>query len=121
MKQATVKTLGAAAMGAAIAVTGAGSASAVGLDGVQETAGDLVRTLPVDDTADKLPGESGEIVKTGAKVLTGESASLPLTADTLSHTTEDASTSTTTTGDESQLLGGLPLDQLTSGGLPLDL
>jgi hypothetical protein len=116
MKQATVKTLGAAALGAAIAATGAGSASAVGLDGVQETAGDLVHTLPVDETADDLPGDGGEIVRTGTKVLTGKNSTLPLASDALSHTTQGGSV----TADPGQLLGGLPLGgSLTGGGLPL--
>ncbi|MGP3966975.1 ATP-binding protein [Streptomyces sp. 6N223] len=120
MKQATVKTLGAAALGAAIAATGAGSASAVGLDGVQDTAGNLVRTLPVEETADDLPGESGEIVKTGTEVLTGENAELPLASDALSHTTQGES-STSSSTDPNQLLGGLPVGELTGGGLPLPL
>jgi hypothetical protein len=115
MKQATVKTLGAAALGAAIAAAGAGSASAVGLEGVHETAGDLVHTLPVEEAADDLSGESGEIVRTGTKVLSGSNSTLPLASDPLSHTTQGGSLTT----DPGQLLGGLPLGSLTSAGLPL--
>jgi hypothetical protein len=117
MKQATVKTLGAAALGAAFAAAGAGTASAVGLDSVQATAGDLVRTLPVEDTADKLPGDSGEVVTTGAKVLAGDDATLPLASDTLSHTAQTSGGNSAVPGDPSSLLGGLPVGGLPVGGL----
>src|SRR5689334_16809726 len=43
MKQSTVKTLGAAALGAAIAASAAGAATAANLEGLQSTAGDVVR------------------------------------------------------------------------------
>lgn len=119
MKQATVKTLGAAALGAAIAATGAGSAAALGLDGVQQTAGDLVHTLPVEEAANKLPGESGEVVTAGTRVVSGESTQLPLTSETLSHVADTGSNAVN--GDPGQLLGGLPVGELTDGGLPLPL
>ncbi|MEO3754197.1 ATP-binding protein [Streptomyces sp. B6B3] len=124
MKQATVKSLGAAALGAAIAVTAAGTASAAITDGVHETAGELVSTLPLEEAANELPGESGEVVDAGRRVLTGE-AKLPLTDDTLAGTQSATagqipSTSgdlSTTTGD---LLGGLPVgSSALNNGLPV--
>ncbi|MER6306469.1 hypothetical protein [Streptomyces sp. NPDC001657] len=44
MKQGTIKTLGAAALGAAIAVTAAGVASAVPVAGAADTAGGLLHS-----------------------------------------------------------------------------
>ncbi len=129
MKQATVKSLGVAALGAALAVTAAGTASAAITDGVHETAGELVGTLPLEEAAAELPGESGEVVDAGRRVLTGE-AKLPLADDTLAGT-QAAPTGQIppTSGDLStgsgDLLGGLPVggESLNSGlplqGLPL--
>ncbi|MDT0308134.1 ATP-binding protein [Streptomyces sp. DSM 44917] len=115
MKQATLKTLGTAALGAALTAAAAGTASASAasmVDGVGTTAGEVVRSLPVEETAGKLPGDSGQVVQTGADLVTGETQALPLANEALSHTggglTEPAG----------QLLGGLPV---TEGlGLPAD-
>ncbi|TDC13657.1 ATP-binding protein [Streptomyces sp. 8K308] len=104
MKQSTVKTLGAAALGAAIAATAAGAATAANLEGLQSTAGDVVRTLPADTATDVLPDGAGNVVETGGQLVEGGSDVLPLASDTLSHTT-DTNTLDTVDG----LLGGMPL------------
>ncbi|MFH8630088.1 hypothetical protein ACH4CC_09455 [Streptomyces lydicus] len=54
MKQGTIKTLGAAALGAAIAVTAAGAASAASLSGADTTG--VLKNLPVKDATKTLSG-----------------------------------------------------------------
>ncbi|MFI0739712.1 hypothetical protein ACH4PU_16735 [Streptomyces sp. NPDC021100] len=60
MKQGTIKTIGAAALGAAIAVTAAGTASAAAPTGPLERATNLAartsKQLPIEDLAPVLPG-----------------------------------------------------------------
>ncbi|MGK5532428.1 ATP-binding protein [Streptomyces sp. URMC 129] len=119
MKQATQKTLGVAALGAAIVAAAAGTASASVTDDVKQTTGDVVNTLPLHETADKLPGDSGEVVRTGTDVLTGETDALPVAEQTLSHTTSAA------TGDDllkpaTELLGGMPINPTSELGVPTD-
>ncbi|WP_052848766.1 hypothetical protein [Streptomyces avicenniae] len=115
MKQSTKKTLGAVALGAAFAAAGAGSASAVSpLDGVSQTAGGMVRTLPAHDVAQTLPGDSGELVETGTGMLTGKTDALTTAHQTLS------ATQATPLGQAGELLGGLPVDPAESLGIPTD-
>jgi hypothetical protein len=109
MKQVTVKSLGAAALGAAFAVTAAGSASAAA--GV----GDVLQTLPAESALSSLP-----LDQVGA-----------LAADqTLSQTAPaDKTLSGDVVGEATGLLGQVPTDPnaLTNdpvgallGGLPLE-
>ncbi|RKN46900.1 ATP-binding protein [Streptomyces hoynatensis] len=120
MKQSTVKTLGAAALGAAFVAAAAGSASAAPLSsGVQSTTDDVVHTLPVHEAADTLPGRSGEVVETGADMLSGESSALPVADQTLSHTAANApGQAETLLEPATQLLGGLPIQPDGLAGLP---
>jgi hypothetical protein len=116
-----IKTLGAAALGTALAASAAGTASAAVITDVGETAGDVVRTLPVDDAAAGLPGDSGEVLATGTDLITGDQQ-LPLANDTLSHTMPTQTSSSGGLGQTAQgLLGGLPVNgtDLTGGGSPL--
>ncbi|MGP4112928.1 ATP-binding protein [Streptomyces sp. 4N509B] len=114
MKHATIKTLGVTALGAALAAVGSGAANAAVTDGVQRTASDVVRTLPLDDTAENLPGGSGEILKAGTDLVAGADK-LPLADDTLSHTTQGLSSSDALGEATSGLLGGLPVTDLVGG------
>ncbi|MFR9725817.1 ATP-binding protein [Streptomyces sp. MS19] len=114
MKQSTKKTLGAVALGAAFAAVGAGSAAAVApLDGVSETAGGVVRTLPAHDVARTLPGESGEVVEAGAGMLTGKTDAV-----TTAHHTLSATQAASPLGQATELLGGLPVNPADSLGIP---
>ncbi|TDC76468.1 ATP-binding protein [Streptomyces hainanensis] len=105
MKQSTVKTLGAAALGAAIAASAAGAATAANLENLQSAAGDVVRTLPADSATDVLPDGAGNVVETGTQLLDNGSEALPLASDTLSHTSSSDDTLDSVQG----LLGGMPL------------
>jgi hypothetical protein len=87
MKQATIKTLGTAALGAAFAVSAAGVASAApSID-----AGDTLHNLPVQGVADTVSGAAAH-----AKPATGE-----------------VRTPANTKGNN--LLGGLPTGAVTKG------
>ncbi|WP_103504389.1 MULTISPECIES: hypothetical protein [Streptomyces] len=113
MKQATVKSIGAAALGAAFAVTAAGSASAV-TDTVTKTAGDVLQMAPVDSLpVDKLDTLSADQTLSHSQVKPGGNGSqdelLNAAGDLLSKT---ASNPTELTENPTQLLGGLPLDSL---------
>ncbi|WP_104531108.1 ATP-binding protein [Streptomyces specialis] len=119
MKQATQKTLGVAALGAALVAAAAGTASASVTENVEQTTGDVVNTLPLQETADKLPGDSGEVVRTGTDVLTGEADALPVADQTLSHTT-GAATSEGLIKPATELLGGMPVNPTSELGLPTD-
>jgi hypothetical protein len=123
MTKTTIKSLGVAALGAALAATAAGTASATVTDNVQGTAGDVVRTLPsLENTTEALPGESGEVVDAGMDLLSGEQQVKPLADETLSHTTSalGATPAGGLTEPVTGLLGGLPVggDQLSQLGLP---
>ncbi|MEU9124091.1 hypothetical protein AB0C96_30230 [Streptomyces sp. NPDC048506] len=67
MKQGTIKTLGAAALGAAIAVTAAGAANAATPVAGADTTG-VLKNLPVGDTAKTLSGATKTVsnVKPGS-------------------------------------------------------
>ncbi|MGK5639491.1 ATP-binding protein [Streptomyces sp. URMC 126] len=75
MKQGTIKTIGAAALGAAIAVTAAGTASAAAptgpLERVTNLAAGTSRQLPIEDLAPMLPG--GPVISAANRAL-GSSA-----------------------------------------------
>jgi hypothetical protein len=109
MKQATVKSLGAAALGAAFAATTAGSASAAVTDTVQQTADDVVNTLPAG---------SAEVLDTGTAALSGNSTELPVLDTALSHT--ETSATGDVVGPAESLLGGLPVAPSEITGLPAE-
>ncbi|MBZ4320560.1 ATP-binding protein [Streptomyces huiliensis] len=71
MKQGTIKTIGAAALGAAIAVTAAGTASAAApkgpLERVTNLAAGTSRQLPIEDLAPTLPG--GPVISAANRAL----------------------------------------------------
>ncbi|MFJ9406198.1 hypothetical protein [Streptomyces sp. NPDC101393] len=90
MKQGTIKTLGAAALGAAFAVSAAGVASAA----PSINAGDALHNLPVKDVTKTVSGAANS-----AKPATGP-----------------VKTKNNTKGNS--LLGGLPTSAVTTG-LPL--
>lgn len=99
MKHVTKKTLGAAALGAAVAAAGAGVASAAGptdvLGAVGTTATGAVSDLPVKDTAHDLPGAALDTVgKASESLAAGDGESV---------------------GKGGGMLGGIPL----GSGLPL--
>ncbi|MDI3385569.1 ATP-binding protein [Streptomyces sp. B-S-A8] len=107
MKHSAAKTLGVAALGAAFAAAGAGSASAVvpGLTDAAGTVGNVASTLPVENVASALPGGAGEHLATGQEAVAGG-----LTA------ASQAAPAGGEGGDPvSGLIGGLPVGQ----GLPL--
>ncbi|MDQ8704171.1 ATP-binding protein [Streptomyces sp. LHD-70] len=104
MKHSAAKTLGVAALGAAFAAAGAGSASAVvpGLTDAAGTVGNVASTLPVGEVAKTLP--AGESLAQGQQALAG---GLSATQTTAAPSGE---------GDPvSGLIGGLPVGK----GLPI--
>lgn len=108
MKQATVKSLGVAALGAAFAATSAGSASAIG-DVMQvlpvESA---IQALPVDEvqslTADQMLSQTGHVDQ-----VQGAPAQDDLLGGVVDQLAADPGQ---LTSDPGQLLGGLPLDSV---------
>jgi hypothetical protein len=117
MKQGTMKTLGVAALGAAFAATGAGTASANGVvDGVESATGHVLSAPPVQQALDgsgtigRLPTNPHDLVSpdmpqemaaTAAEAQrSGLLGGLPVASDLLR--------------------GGLPTEQLTGAGLPTD-
>ncbi|MDI3423569.1 ATP-binding protein [Streptomyces luteolus] len=105
MKHSAAKTLGVAALGAAFAAAGAGSASAVvpGLTDAAGTVGNVASALPVGEVAKNLP--AGESLAQGQQALAGGLSAAQ---------TPDAAASGE--GDPvSGLLGGLPVGK----GLPV--
>ncbi|SFB86737.1 hypothetical protein [Streptomyces aidingensis] len=127
MKQATVKSLGAAAVGAAFAVTAAGSAAALGGDYVDGA---------VDATVRSLPGKLGAILPDGARTLAAGQGLLGTTVQEVTTTPllqrtplntplsevvgndilQDGSIGgVPTEGSPLQMLGGLPLAELPVG------
>lgn len=108
MKHASLKTLGVTALGAAVAATGAGAASAVGVTDTVETASKQVLAAPPvqeatggGDTIGKLPTSPEDVVSPGM-------------ADELAAYESGQATAP-------QLLGGLPVTERLSGDTrPLD-
>lgn len=80
MKHATIKTVSVAALGAAIAATAAGTASAA-TEGVEKSAGALVMSaLPVQEIADQLPAGGPEAVAAGHQAIDHGTSTLPMPA-----------------------------------------
>ncbi|WHM36998.1 ATP-binding protein [Streptomyces sp. BPTC-684] len=102
MKQSAVKTLGAAAVGAAFAAAAAGTASAApAVAAVPElpALSGLTQTLPVEGVADKLPMGGPESLAAGQNALAQGTSAI---------------------GDPNPvkgLLGGLPVGSALPGGL----
>ncbi|GAA3792333.1 ATP-binding protein [Streptomyces phyllanthi] len=102
MKQVAAKTLGVAALGAAIAAAGAGAASAAtalpAAPDASKTLGTVTKSLPTENVSKTLPG-AGEVATQGQSALgTGVAAAQP-TADKV---IPDGKSAPTT-----KLLGGL--------------
>ncbi|MFJ9622321.1 hypothetical protein [Streptomyces sp. NPDC101181] len=98
MKKSAAKTLGVAALGAAIAAVGAGSASAAASLPLDTAAGALpVSTMALDTVATSV--QNAPVQETVGKVLGGDAtdAAAPVTG----------------------LLGGLPTQGLSANGIPL--
>ncbi|MDI3409315.1 ATP-binding protein [Streptomyces cavernicola] len=109
MKHSAAKTLGVAALGAAFAAAGAGSASAVapGLTDAAGTVGNVASTLPVEEVGKALPAGAGQHLATGQQALAGGLSA--------------ASQAPAGEGDPVKgLIGGLPVGEgLPVQGLPL--
>ncbi|RDG36719.1 ATP-binding protein [Streptomyces corynorhini] len=111
MKQSAVKTIGAAALGAAFAATAAGSASAApslpDTGATLDTLGVVTQTLPLETVAEKLPAPTSEVVTTGRSVLNG-----------VQKTTQSGPKANAAKAADplSGLLGGLPVNGLAKGG-----
>ncbi|MET9665491.1 ATP-binding protein [Streptomyces sp. NPDC006475] len=125
MKQSAVKTLGAAALGAAFAAAAAGSAAAAPAT-LPDTATPLdsvTSVAPVQKAVTKLPAGAPESLVGGQQALT--EAAGPLAA-TLEGVTNKALPTDGAADPVAGLLGGLPiagalpLDGLPLDGLPLD-
>ena len=104
MKHSAAKSLGVAALGAAFAAAGAGSASAVapGLPDAASTVGTVASTLPVESVSKALPAGGAESLTSGQNVLEGGLSSVQAPTDG---------------GDPvSGLLGGLSVQDLPLGG-----
>ncbi|WP_183091602.1 ATP-binding protein [Streptomyces radicis] len=120
MKQAIVKSIGVAALGAAFTAAVAGTAAAAPTDSLSGAASDVTRTLPALDstaldssTLDRTTSGTGDLVRSGTGLVQGATESAPLAADTLAHTKKKP------TGGLTGVLGNLPIDP--SGlGLPTD-
>lgn len=122
MKQSAARTLGVAALGAAFAAAGAGAANAapaptdgpLPIDSVTQTAPvtDAAKTLPVANAAKRLPG-AGESLAQGQKALdTGLNATRSAPAG--------AAAVDGPTAPVHGLLGGLPVQQPPTQGVPLN-
>lgn len=110
MKQ-SAKTLGVAALGAAFAAAGAGTASAApALPDPAQAVGAVTKDLPVGQVTKTLPGAT-EAVDAGQGALTnGLSTAKPTLEKSLPADTDPVA----------GLLGGLPVGGLPTGGLPVD-
>lgn len=113
MKQAAIKTLGVAALGAAFAAIAAGSATAAPAGPNAGAALDLVtKTLPLERVTDQLPAPLPDVV-----------AATKLALGTVQQTTPHAVGAVKTANPVQQLVGGLPVNGLGKGlpvnGIPL--
>ncbi|ATW50180.1 ATP-binding protein [Streptomyces xantholiticus] len=119
MKQSAAKTLGVAALGAAFAAAGAGTASAA--PAVPELAGGLgnvSHTLPLDEVAEELPAGAAESLAGGPSAVTDTASTLPAAAQKTVGEVVPAGTTEQISG----LLGGLPLTgpfHTLDAGLPV--
>lgn len=116
MKQAVKKSLGVAALGAAVVAAGAGVASAAPTDAlgpVGDTATGAVGSLPVEDATKTLPGGLGQPLEAAQQALSGD-----LTPEGQQGKAEQmASGHEGESASGGGMLGGIPLGK--GGGLPL--
>ncbi|MDQ1016779.1 ATP-binding protein [Streptomyces afghaniensis] len=112
MKQSAAKSLGAAALGAAFAVAGAGAANAApALPDTAQTLETVTQALPAEQLSQELPG-SGEALGQGQTAGgAGLAAAQPVAEQLLAEGS---------TGPAAQLLGGLPVQDLPTHGLPVN-
>lgn len=105
MKQASVKTLGVVALGAAIATTSAGSAAALVGGSLANTAGSAVGALPLDRAASAVHG--GPAAATAGQQVAGAATRALSVEDSVSRFASDE-LSESSLGSQGNLLGGLP-------------
>jgi hypothetical protein len=110
MKKSAVKTIGAAALGAAFAATAAGVAAAETPEALTSL-DSVTSVVPVQDTLTKLPAGAPESLTGGRAALTESASTLP---GTLQGTGERVLAADATEPVKA-LLGGLPVGDLTKG------
>ncbi|MEU0334774.1 ATP-binding protein [Streptomyces sp. NPDC006193] len=121
MKQSAAKSLGVAALGAAVAAVGAGAAHAApAAPDAGRTLDTVTRTLPSEQLVEALPGSGpakapAPVAKRGGAVKPaggkGASAARPLGKSVLAGSP---------TKPAARLLGGLPLRGLPTHGVPVN-
>ncbi|MYW48264.1 ATP-binding protein [Streptomyces sp. SID161] len=114
MKQSAAKTLGVAALGAAIAAIGAGAANAAPAVPDAGQALDLVtRTLPAENVGKALPGATEALTQGQGALGAGVAAAQPAVQKVLAEGP---------TAPAAALLGGLPLQNtgLPTHGVPVN-
>ncbi|NSC23537.1 hypothetical protein FM076_21230 [Streptomyces albus subsp. chlorinus] len=128
MKQVAKKTVGVAALGAAVVMAGAGAASAAPTDAlgasggqalgpVTETAGQTLGNLPLKQAAQVLPGGLSEPVGVAQEALTGALTGTPLDVAEPVADSARKSTAGKSSAPGGGMLGGLPLGKaLPVGG-----
>ncbi|MFJ2114430.1 MULTISPECIES: ATP-binding protein [unclassified Streptomyces] len=129
MKQSAIKTIGAAALGAAFAAAAAGSASAApaipDTGAALDTVGTVVKTLPLESVAEKLPAPATEVVAVGRAAVRTVEQTAPKAAKAKAAAAPKVDAAKDPIGG---LLGGLPINGLGKGlgkggnglnGLPL--
>ncbi|MGJ5833251.1 hypothetical protein [Streptomyces ossamyceticus] len=120
MKQSAAKTLGVAALGAAIAAAGAGAANAApsmpAAPDASQAVGTVAQSLPVENVSKALPGGAGAVTQGQRALGAGLESAHPAVANVLAEGP---------TGPGGGLLGGLPAGKtlptkrLGVNGLPL--
>ncbi|MGW0709388.1 ATP-binding protein [Streptomyces sp. NPDC002643] len=105
MKQSAAKTLGVAALGAAIAAAGAGAANAAPsapAPDASQALGTVTQSLPVEKVSQALPSATGAVTQGQRALGAGLEAAQPATASVLAEGP---------TSPVGKLLGGLPVGQ----------
>ncbi|MEU7131988.1 hypothetical protein [Streptomyces sp. NPDC046261] len=122
MKQASLKALGVAAVGAVIAVGAAGSASAGTLESVTTTATGVEKALPVDAAGQLVPAGGPVVTAADRAVKSGllEQAAHALDTALAPHLPIDKLTSAPRDNKgNAGLLGGLPTKAIAPNGISL--
>ncbi|WP_030746900.1 hypothetical protein [Streptomyces sp. NRRL S-31] len=108
MKQSAAKSLGVAALGAAIAAVGAGAANAApAVPDAAQALDTVTRTLPAENVGKALPGATEALAQGQGAAATGLAAARPAVGKVLAEGP---------TAPTAALLGGLPL---RNTGLPV--
>ncbi|MEU0049788.1 ATP-binding protein [Streptomyces sp. NPDC006184] len=122
MKQSAAKTLGVAALGAAVAAVGAGAANAAPVTpDAGQTLNTVTKALPPEQVVDALPDSGAmKVLKPVAK--RGVAAALPVVGKGLAaaQPVAESTLSKGPAGPVGGLLGGLPLKGLPTHGLPVN-